>query len=208
MAWDVTQGIVCIIYWYVQNAQSGIRHPNRLGLGCKEDRARATEAIKQIIDQDDYVGQYINLRYFRRESYQMQYCNTLFCLSGTISTSQLAKAEVDIFPLNLSNWNLLTRDETDQDEIDSWILDADESRRNDDPDSFALPGNICMFVFTPVGAIVVLVVSVIIAIKVYKKIYKKENDDELTALTSAANNGPVVMYEKSDSEQTCADAVN
>ena len=71
MAWHVTGETVCIIYWYVQSDQSGIRHPNRLGLGCQENRDNTSDIIDRIVEEHSLINDYVTVRYFKHEPYPM-----------------------------------------------------------------------------------------------------------------------------------------
>ena len=170
LAWDVTGGVTCVIYWYVQSAQSGIRHPNRLGLGCEESQEKAIKVIDSIYDDSSKASDFITLRYYKMGPYTMQYCHDFFCMSGTISTSQEAKAKIAFFPTSLSNWTSRTRDVTNQEEIDSWILDSDQLQKNHSAKYSILDTNILIFVFAPIGGIIVLVVLILL---IYSKIMRK-----------------------------------
>lgn len=162
MAWHVTGETVCIIYWYVQSDQSGIRHPNRLGLGCQENRDNTSDMIDRIVEDPSLINDYVTVRYFKHEPYPMQYCNSLFCLSGIVGTDTRVKAEVDLFPRDLVNWNTNTRAQTDQEEINSWILTTEEGTKNHEAKAYVRAGNICMYVFAPLGAIALVSVVVIL----------------------------------------------
>ena len=70
-AWHVTGETVCIIYWYVQSDQSGIRHPNRLGLGCQENWDNTSDIIYRIVEDPSLINDYVTVRYFKDEPYPM-----------------------------------------------------------------------------------------------------------------------------------------
>ena len=151
MAWDVTDGITCVIYWYVQSNQGAKRLPNRLGLGCQSTRNDAKSTISKIVESSTSTKGLLTTRFFRESPYTMQHCDINFCLSGTMGTGIRVIAAIDLFPKALNDWNSNTRANTDQAEIDSLLPSSKESERNDDSAPMWNAGNIVQFV--PCGTV-------------------------------------------------------
>ena len=176
MAWDVADGITCVIYWYVQSNQGAKRLPNRLGLGCQSTRNDAKSTISKIVETSTSTKGLLTTRFFRESPYTMQHCDINFCLSGTMGTGMRVIAAIDLFPKALDDWNSNTRANTDQAEIDSLLLTSKESERNDRSAPMWNAGNIVPFVVLSIIGLVVLIVGILFLICIVMLLRLPEED--------------------------------